>query len=241
MDHAYALEYRKLYERHWWWRSREEMILKQLDRYLDGTENKILDVGCGDGLFFDQLERFGSVTGVEADPTTMVSNSRWHGRIHCQPFDDKFQPNKRFDSILMLDLLEHLPDAAGALRHVNRLLSDRGLIIATVPAFNALWTSHDDLNHHVVRYTKKSFHPLFEQAGLEIIQSTYLFHWTCPVKLLIRAKEFVFGSQPKNPEVNSPLLNSLFLGLSKLELATISNWNMPFGSSLMVVAQRVED
>ena len=52
MDQAYAIEYRNLYQRHWWWRSREVEILRQLDGILGRQGNKaILDVGCGDGLF----------------------------------------------------------------------------------------------------------------------------------------------------------------------------------------------
>jgi 2-polyprenyl-3-methyl-5-hydroxy-6-metoxy-1,4-benzoquinol methylase len=238
MDHAYALEYRNLYERHWWWRSREEFILKQLTHYLQGESNNILDVGCGDGLFFNRLQRFGNVTGVEADPATMSMDGPWRNRIHCRPFDASFRPHQNYEAILMLDVLEHLPDASGALAHVNTLLSDRGFIIATVPAFNSLWTSHDDLNHHVIRYTKKTFFPLFKENGLRIIESKYLFHWTCPVKLMIRAKEMLFGSTPKTRQVASPLLNSILLALTQLEQATVSRWNMPFGSSLMVIAER---
>ncbi len=238
MDQAYAISYRELYQRHWWWRSREDMILQQLERCLmpDG-QNAILDVGCGDGLFFEELQKFGWVTGVEADPNTITADGRWRNQIHCQMFGKEFQPAQRFDAILMLDILEHMSDPESALKHARSLLTKNGFLIATVPAFNSLWTSHDDLNHHVVRYSRKTFHPLIESGGFELTQSRYLFHWTCPIKLAIRVKEQLLGATPKPPEVPSPWLNQLCLGLSKLEQATISRLPMPFGSSLMVVAQ----
>ncbi len=239
MDQAYAIEYRNLYQNHWWWRSREDEILQQLEGVLDpNRENAILDVGCGDGLFFEPLQRFGSVTGVESDSNTMTPDGPWRDQIHCQLFDEQFQPNRKYDAILMLDILEHMPDAESALRHARSLLADDGVLIATVPAFNSLWTSHDDLNHHVVRYTKKSFGPLIAAGGFTPIRSRYLFHWTCPVKLAIRFKEWILGSKPKSPEVPSPFVNQVCLALSKLEQATISRLGMPFGSSLMVIANR---
>jgi 2-polyprenyl-3-methyl-5-hydroxy-6-metoxy-1,4-benzoquinol methylase len=57
----------------------------------------------------------------------------------------------------MLDALEHLENPVAALRHVCELLTPEGTFIATVPAFMALWTNHDVLNHHFTRYTKSAF------------------------------------------------------------------------------------
>ena len=238
MDQAYAIEYRELYHRHWWWRSREEEILRQMTNLLPTTKtHSILDVGCGDGLFFEKLQSFGAVTGVEADPNTMTPDGPWRSQIHCQLFDERFQPNQQYDAILMLDILEHMPDPAAALTHAHCLLNENGFLFATVPAFNTLWTSHDELNHHEIRYSKKTFLPLVTAAGFRPIQSRYLFHWTCPVKLAIRLKENFFGATPTPPQVPSSLVNQVCLGLSRLEQATISRWPMPFGSSLMVIAR----
>jgi 2-polyprenyl-3-methyl-5-hydroxy-6-metoxy-1,4-benzoquinol methylase len=241
MDQAYATEYRNLYERHWWWRSREEEILRLLNQVFGEQRDKsVLDVGCGDGLLFEKLQKFGRVTGVEADPNTLTTDGPWRKQIHCQLFDDRFRPGKKYDAILMLDILEHMPDPAAAVQHAKTLLREDGILIATVPAFNCLWTSHDDLNHHVVRYTKRTFCPLIEQGGFLLKQSRYLFHWTCPVKLAIRFKEWVGSATPQPPRVPSWLINRVCWGLSKLEQATISRLPMPFGSSLLVVAQAVE-
>ncbi len=239
MNQAYAIEYRDLYQRHWWWRAREEEILRQLSGLLGRCEDhRILDVGCGDGLLFEKLQSFGSVTGVEADPNTMTADSRWRNQIYCQRFDQSFQPSQRFDVILMLDILEHLPNPQAAIRHACSLLTDGGYLIATVPAFNELWTSHDDLNHHEIRYTKQTFCPLITAGGFRLLRAKYLFHWTCPAKLVIRCKEWLAGAEPKPPQVPSAMVNQICLGLTKLEQATISKLPMPFGSSLLTVGQR---
>ena len=66
MDPKYGERYRELYEKHWWWRARTELIVDALHRLRPPQGWKdILDIGCGDGLFFDRLSSFGQVEGVE--------------------------------------------------------------------------------------------------------------------------------------------------------------------------------
>jgi 2-polyprenyl-3-methyl-5-hydroxy-6-metoxy-1,4-benzoquinol methylase len=66
MDVDYAQIYPQLFARHWWWRSRETVILDELQRLApDSRWGTILDVGCGEGLFFETLSQFGEVEGVE--------------------------------------------------------------------------------------------------------------------------------------------------------------------------------
>jgi len=84
------------------------------------------------------MSGFGSVFGVESDETTLAADSPWRDQIFRQPFDAGFQPRQRFDLILMLDVLEHLPDPAAALEHARSLLTPGGRILITVPALNAL-------------------------------------------------------------------------------------------------------
>lgn len=145
--------------------------------------------------------------------------------------------NQKFDTILMLDILEHMDDPIGALQHARTLLSEDGFLIATVPALMALWTSHDDLNHHVIRYNKRGFSKLIADGGFQQDSMRYLFHWTCPVKLAIAAKEKMLGAKPESPKVPNGLVNQICLSLSRLEQMTISKLPMPFGSSLMVTAK----
>jgi SAM-dependent methyltransferase len=173
---------------------------------------------------------------VEGDPHTMSASSKWRNQIHCGWFDEHFRPPNKFDAILMLDILEHMPDPLAALRHARSLLHEDGVLIATVPALMALWTSHDDLNHHVIRYTRKTFDPLLRDGGFTINESRYLYHWTCPVKLAMALKEKWFGAEPASPTVPAAWVNHVCYGLSRLEQATISKLPMPFGSSLLAVA-----
>ena len=239
MDPNYGERYRELFFRHWWWRARTEFIVHTLQR-MQPTQGwlNILDVGCGDALFFDRLSQFGSVEGVEPYAELVDPNNPYFRQIYIRPFDRSFQPGKLYSLILMLDVLEHLDDPVGALKHVLALLQPNGTFIATVPAFRALWTNHDVLNHHVDRYTKARFNRVTKQAGLQIIEARYFYHWTFLVKLGVRAYERVTRAVPTPASVPPALVNQSLYWLCRVEQSTISRFPIPFGSSLMIIARR---
>lgn len=239
MDPAYEKVYRKLYEQHWWWRSREAAILdvlKSLSRP-NGFGN-ILDVGCGDGLFFDQLQKFGDVEGVEFSAELLDANGPHRAKIHVAPFDERFLPRKQYGLITMLDVLEHLTDPVGALAHAARLLEGDGILVVTVPAFNLIWTTHDDWNHHQTRYTKSSFRSVAEKSGVKIRRMRYWYQWPFPAKLLVRVTERIIRATPKNPAIPSPPINRSLYLLSRAEQKVFTKIPAPFGSSLMVIGSK---
>ena len=237
MDPKYGERYRELFEKHWWWRARTRLVVELLQRRQPkrGWKN-ILDIGCGDGLFFPELLSFGEVEGIESSADLVSPDNPYRNRIQICPFDANFQPGKRYSLVLMLDVLEHLEDAAGALRHVLQLLEPDGTFVATVPAFMSLWTNHDVMNHHFIRYTKTSFRKVACAAGLRIEEENYLYHWTCPLKVAIGFKERLFHQEPKPAQVPQRALNDLLYWMSRLEQKTLTALSPPFGSSLLVVA-----
>jgi SAM-dependent methyltransferase len=239
VDADYGRAYRELYQRHWWWRAREELIVETLRAVRPpGTRGTILDIGCGDGLFFDRLAEFGDAEGVEPAGELVSPDGPHRARITVAPFDEQFQPGKRYSVVLMLDVLEHIAEPAPALRHALSLLEPGGTFFATVPAFRALWTTHDDINHHYTRYTKRSFRELARAAGLRADLERYFFHWTFPAKLVTRAAEAVLRPKPVPARVPPRWVNAPLYALSRLEQRTLGVVPLPFGSSLMVVGGR---
>lgn len=238
MDVRYGQRYRELFEEHWWWRARENVIVKALrSNQPSGGWRSILDVGCGDGLFFDRLSEFGEVEGVEPNEA-LVSDSNFD-RIYVTRFDESFRPEKRYSLILFLDVLEHMPDPTKSLRHAAELLEHDGRILATVPAFQLLWTKHDELNEHVTRYTKRSLRKIYREAGLKTEREKYFFYWTCPAKLGLRFVEKLFGLRPSVPRVPRRPLNQLLYLLCRMEQLTVGALPMPFGSSLLVLSRKL--
>src|SRR6185312_10935354 len=102
--------------------------------------------------------------GIEPDENAVSTNGRWADRIARGPLDDSFVPGHRYSLILFLDVLEHVPDPVAAIRRAVDLLEADGSILVTLPAHDALWTSHDVLNHHYHRYTKAGFAELAKSA-----------------------------------------------------------------------------
>ena len=242
MDTGYGTRYRELFERHWWWRARERVILDALEAHRPAAGYRaILDIGCGDGLFFDRLLRIPGVSrveGIEPAEALVSPDGRHRARITVAPFDDSFVPQHQYSAILMLDVLEHLADAPGALHHALSLLEPGGIIFATVPAFMSLWTRHDRLNHHHTRYDVRSFTALAGAAGMRIDHMRYFFRWTAAAKIATRVVEWLVPGDPRSPEVQAAMINRALYGLSRMEERVIGGLPVPFGSSLLVVGGR---
>jgi SAM-dependent methyltransferase len=238
LDPEFSRHYRELYEKHWWFRAREELIIKLLRRKQPpGGWGTILDVGCGDGLFFDELMQFGDVEGIEPAKEAIRPNNPFRQRIHIGSFDENFQPGKQYSLILMLDVVEHLPAPVQALRHAISLLQPEGRLLITVPAFLALWTSHDQLNYHFTRFTKASFSQIAKEAGITIVESRYLFFWLFFAKLAVRAKESLLGSKLAIPGVPAHGVNRLLFWACSVEEKLLGRFPIPLGCSLLVFGE----
>ena len=238
MDPGYRARYARLYREHWWWRAREEYLARLLDRVVGpGGGGEIFDFGCGDGLFFPVLKRYGEPRGIEYDDALLDPAGPWRDRISTGALVDDPDEHGRYGLIVALDVLEHIEDPVPVMATLRARLRAGGVLIATVPAFPSLWTTHDDLNHHVRRYRVRELEELARGSGLEILESRYLFAWLAPVKWLVAQKERVVRPAVRSPEVPAAALNALVLALARLEQRLLGDAHPPFGSSAIVVAR----
>ncbi len=214
---------------------RERWVLQVLRQNCPANGwGSILDVGCGDGLLFDRLMEFGDVEGIETSREIVDPANPQFQKIHIGPFDDSFRPGKQYSLILLLDVLEHIPDPGAALRRCESLLKPGGSLVVTVPAFNVVWTNHDVLNHHMTRYRRATLLPLLQKAGFKIEDSAYWFQWTFPVKLAQRFTEKLFRLRPASPKTPLLAINRALRSLCSLEHAMLGPLQLPFGTTLFV-------
>ena len=85
-------------------------------------------------------------------PTTVVT-----GDLAALPADE------RFDSILYIDVLEHIEDDCGELRRAAARLAPGGTLVVLCPAFQILFSEMDKALGHFRRYTKRTLAAVFPQ------------------------------------------------------------------------------
>lgn len=237
MDAGYAQAYQKLANDHWWWQARRSRILPIIASHTP-PDGAILDVGCAGGVMFPYLEKMGEAWGIEPDPTLVGENNKYGNRIHVGYLDPSYHPGRTFSVVLFLDVLEHLDDPVEALRLAAGVLERDGTVIVTVPAFNWLWSSHDDLNLHRTRYTRTTISDVAIRAGFRVEELAYFFHWTVPVMWARTVMERIRPTKPKPPMLPPPVINSTLAGLSRLEFRLFARLGVPFGSSVLAVLRR---
>jgi SAM-dependent methyltransferase len=116
-------------------------------------------------------------------------------------------PARRFDAVLLLDVLEHVLDDAAFLSAVvsdNLVPGAGGRVLISVPAWPALYTEHDRALHHHRRYTPAACRALIGSAGLEVIRGGGLFHGLLPIRALGAMREAALrrlGRAPGPPKL----------------------------------------
>ncbi len=187
MDRDYELQTHRAEDRHWWYRGRRIVIERVIeDLQLPGGA-QILDAGCGSGRNMVEFARHGTVTGVElSDTSVALARERDAGEvIEGSVLEMPFEPGT-FDLAASLDVIEHLQDDLAALRELRRVVAPSGALLVTVPAYQWLWSGHDEINHHFRRYTRRSLQQIGEQAGWQQVRTTYFNSLLLPAAILLR-------------------------------------------------------
>src|SRR6202043_1716729 len=93
------------------------------------------------------------------------------------------RPAGSFGGILMLDVIEHVEDDFGFVRDViTGSLAPGGWVLVSVPAYQALFSSHDRALRHFRRYAPGSIRRVLESAGLAVQVRGGLFHGLLPLR-----------------------------------------------------------
>ena len=160
----------RLEDRHWWFEGRRRVIREVLQRHLlPRAKRRILDVGCGTGGMFPMLGQFGEVDGAEHSPDALARARRKFPkrRIETCSLPDQL-PEGMWDVVTAFDVIEHLDDPIASLRSMRSRLPFDGQVVVTVPAFQFLWSKHDEVNHHRRRYSRLDLVSQLSTAGLRV-------------------------------------------------------------------------
>jgi len=237
MDSQYGQCYENLYRGHWWWRARESMLLDVIRSLALPRPAKILDVGCGNGLFFAKLGQFGDVWGIEIDQSLVTPDSPYRDRIFAEPLGHSRYRDLRFDLITALDVVEHIEDDRQALDEMLAMLRPGGKLILTVPASMLLWDRHDEINGHYRRYSRKTLRELISGKG-RIVCLKHLFHAIFVPKLLVKALNACFSRPVAQHGIPPKPVNWSMKTLCVLEYRLLGWLRVPFGTSLLAIIEK---
>jgi trans-aconitate methyltransferase len=156
----------------------------------------VLDIGAGDAWFAEQLTLRAAPTRIVCWDTGYTAemlaggSPQGNGSIHLVAA----RPADAFDLLLFLDVLEHIEDAERFLGTIiDENLARGGHVLVSVPAWPALFSSHDVHLRHNRRYTPGAARALLRGAGLRIVRSAGLFHSLVIPRAMQVARERVTG------------------------------------------------
>lgn len=227
---------------HWWFSGRRRLLAGVLQRYLPrGDGRRILEVGCGNGGNLPLLAGFGQVFAAEKDDGARErASARGIGRVERGWLPDAIPfGSERFDLIAAFDVLEHIEDDGGAVGALRDRLSERGLLLATVPAYHWLWSEHDALSQHVRRYTSGGFDALLRGAGLNVLYCGYFNTLLFPLAVAnIKLGGLVSNDVHRGLKTPSRGINRALEAVFALESRLVPRVRLPFGLSVVACASR---
>jgi SAM-dependent methyltransferase len=182
------------------WRFGQDRRLAMIERYAPLTARRILDTGCGVGMYVRAFRQFSDqVYGIDVDPDKIAEASRELPNLQVAPaeslpFEDGF-----FDVVLSHEVWEHVNDDRAAAREAVRVLRPGGRLVVFVP--NRLWlfethgaywrdayhtgnipfvnwlpdALRNKLAPHVRAYTGGQLHALFEGLPVRQVVHTQIF------------------------------------------------------------------
>jgi SAM-dependent methyltransferase len=230
-------------EHHWWYRGRRDVIRAELDRLSIPTCTRVLDAGCGSGRTLDELQRYGEVHGIELDPeAAQAARARAAGEVRIGRLEELPWETDTFDLITCLDVIEHTPDDRVTLAELRRVCKQGGWLLVTVPAYQWLWSLHDEANHHYRRYRRATLRAAALAAGWRVERMTsfnsLLLAPAAAVRLAQRRRRPHNGYTPQI-QLGPVWLNTTLEQPLRLEARWLSRGRtLPAGLSLLALMRK---
>jgi SAM-dependent methyltransferase len=153
--------------------------LAVLDAVLPGR-GRLLEVGSFAGLFLDRIRADGwQVAGLEPyRPAANYARAKYGLEITEGALPNAVLPAGRFDAVMMLHVIEHLPDPAEGLRDLRRVVRPGGVLVVETPRFNSLSfkllgrreRSIQNCPGHIFFFTEQTLRQILEHNGFKVFR-----------------------------------------------------------------------
>ena len=165
---------------------------------------RLLDIGCGPGLFLHEAKKQGwDAQGVDLSGWAKeYAAKNFEVGVFQGTLDEARFPDRHFDAIVMNDVIEHLEDPKSALREIQRVLKNDGILYISTPdiesflsrLLRARWWGIN--KYHLFYFSRRTLEQMFREAGLKSVRySSYprVFSWNYWVKRLRAYPSFIYS------------------------------------------------
>jgi SAM-dependent methyltransferase len=238
--------YQELYDledRHWWFRSRRRFVWALLRRAEVASAARMLDAGCGTGRNMVEFGRVAdALDGVDfSEEAVAFCHRRGLPGVRQARLEELPFPDGHFDLIIATDVIEHLDDDGVALAELRRVAAPGAHLVITVPAYQWLWSHHDESHHHRRRYTMRRLRSPVKATGWQPVVASYYYTAMLPAVAAVRAAgRFRQSENGRSDLALTPRgLNRLLEAPVRAESALVERGlRLPFGVSLGMVATK---
>lgn len=206
------------------------------------------EVGAGTGAMASRLcSELAEVITVEPLAAGAQACAALGLTSFCGTLQDLGLPERSLESVGVFDVLEHLEHPGPLVAEIHRVLRPGGVVIATVPAFQALWGDEDDVAGHHRRYTRSTLEAEFVASGFTPNRSEYLYATLVAPAGVLRALPYRLGRRSSREAVLQSLRNQLKVRPStdriarvvlRAESAVARKLPLPFGLTVLGVFRK---
>jgi hypothetical protein len=163
-------------EYHWWSLARSRILARSINAFA-GPKANVLEVGCGRGIAVKNLRNAGvNCFGVELTKVRPICGADKHIRVGIDAVELQVQELRYYDTILLLDVIEHIPEPDTFLQNLANAFPNLTHVIITVPARQELWSNYDEFYGHYKRYTIEMLETLASGLCWSLTSKSYFFH-----------------------------------------------------------------
>jgi SAM-dependent methyltransferase len=141
---------------------------------------QLLEIGSFCGIFLERIRANGwEVTGLEPDRRVAdYSRTKYGLNIVDGVLPNSALPAGHFDAVMMLHVIEHMPDPSENLREIHRILKPGGVLVVETPRFDSLMfkmlgrreRSLGNCNGHIYFFTVPALRRMFEKSGFDVMK-----------------------------------------------------------------------